>query len=218
MLVNGFLWDIIGKNFYKMHSDLKTEILRKLIHLSSLWLLVVIYYFNESANTIFFVTLIFVLSLEYIRRFNNFLGNFLNRNFGFLLRAHEKSKKIRLTGASYVMLSALCANILFSREIAIISLGVMLIADSFAAIFGKAFGRLKILDKTLVGCVIFFLFSITVIMYFSYFMNDQIIQYSFLKILFVALAATFMELFSNRLKVDDNLSITLVTGIALSII
>lgn len=201
-----------------MNPDLKTEILRKLIHLSSLWLLVVIYCFNEFANTIFFVALIFVLFLEYIRRFDNFLGNFLNRNFGSLLRAHEKAKKIRLTGASYVILSALCANVLFSQEIAIISLGVMLISDSFAAIFGKAFGRLKILDKTLVGSVTFFLFSVAVIMYFSYFMNGQIIQYNFLKIILVALCATFVELFSTKLKIDDNLSITLVTGITLSMI
>lgn len=201
-----------------MYSDLKTEILRKLIHLSSLWLLVVIYYFNSFANTIFFIALILVLLLEYLRRFDNFVGNFLNRNFGFLLRAHEKGKNIRLTGASYVILSALSANILFPQDIAIISLGVMLIADSFAAIFGKAFGRLKILDKTLVGSVTFFVFSVAVIMYLSYFMNGQIMRFDFLKILLVALAATFMELFSNKLKVDDNLSITLVTGIALSIL
>jgi len=197
---------------------LRTEIIRKSIHLSSLWTLIVINQFYALANIIFLIALGAVIGFEVVRRFDNALGDFVNQHLGFILRDHEKSKKIRFTGAFYVMLSALCANFLFSQQIAIISLGVMLIADSFAAIFGKAFGRLEILDKTLIGSVTFFLFSTAVIMHFSYFMNYGIIQYSIWQILSVSLLATLMELFSNKLKLDDNLSITLITGIALSII
>lgn len=198
--------------------NLKTEIIRKLIHLSSLWTVLVIYHLQSFANLIFIIALAVISLFELFRRLdNNPIGKAVNKIFGFMLKKQERTNKTHMTGAFYVILAALLANLLFSHQIAIISLTIMLVSDALAAITGKAFGGIKIIDKTLVGSLTFLLTAIAVMLLSDYLVNDYI-TYSFGQIIIVTLIATITELFSNKLKLDDNLSITMATGLILSII
>ena len=67
-------------------------------------------------------------------RFNKIFIRF----FGFLIRDFEE---FRLTGATYVMLSAFLILLFFDQYICIASILIMSYADTAAAIVGKKYGK-----------------------------------------------------------------------------
>ncbi len=110
-----------------------------------------------------------------------------------------------------MLLSCLIVVTLFSKIIAMASLSVTLISYSAAAIIGKKFGKHKLLDKSIEGSLAFFISAILVISYFYNFSQN------FLAIIIIAFLVTIAELFAKKIKVDDNLTITLITASSLVI-
>ena len=196
--------------------NLKKELYRKSIHLSSLWIPLFIYFVHPGVSIVFF-SLLFVgnVLIEY--------GNYkkypwARRTFGSLffrmLRNKETTHgKFQVSGSLYVLLAAIACTLLFPQPVAVISLSVMLISDTSAALFGKAYGTRKLYkNKSLEGTVAFFLSALIVNM-----LCEPIYHFTYAGVIACA-AASFAEMFEDKLEVDDNLSIPLVVGTVLVIL
>ncbi len=194
----------------------KKEVYRKAIHLSSLWIPALIY-FTQPAFSIFLFSLLFCgdALLEY--------GNYkkypwARQTFGKLffktLRDKECRRKFfQVSGSLYVLLAAIVCTLFFSKPIAIISLTVMLVSDTMAALVGKAFGtRMLYKHKSLEGTVAFFMSALLINMLF-----EPLFQFTYAGVI-ACMAATLAELYEDKIDLDDNLSIPLFVGIILTLL
>lgn len=184
---------------WKLAKNLKKELYRKSIHLSSLWIPLFIYFVHPGVSIVFF-SLLFVgnVLIEY--------GNYkkypwARRTFGSLffrmLRNKETTHgKFQVSGSLYVLLAAIACTALFPQPVAVISLSVMLISDTSAALFGKAYGTRKLYkNKSLEGTVAFFLSALIVNM-----LCEPIYHFTYAGVIACA-AASFAEMFEDKLEV-----------------
>ena len=100
---------------------------------------------------------------------------------------------------------------LFEKEVATIALTVMLISDSAAALVGRSIGKVKIYkNKTLEGTLAFFISAVVINLLFWP-------LYSFgIKSIFACVVATLAEVYEDKIKIDDNLSIPLSFAVVLT--
>jgi len=145
-----------------MQNDLlndQQELFRKIIHIGcSVIPLSYLYYFSrEQIITISgFISIGFILA-EILRRFSDKLQQIFFFIFKPLLREDEKEK--RITGATFLFVSLTLIFIFCDKNTAIPAALILTISDSFAAIFGKKFGRRKFLNKSVTGSLTFFIFG-----------------------------------------------------------
>ncbi len=190
---------------------LKFELQRKFIHLFSTFipLLYWLYFEKKEAIIIIFIAFILMVLLDLGKRYYEPVRLLYFRFLGNVLRNDEKEKDGKLfTGGTYHITGVLLSVILFDKNIAISAMLVMMVCDSFAALGGKWFGKIKIGNKTLEGSLLFFLAGILLIKYVFPFGSDN----DNLKLLAVIalLFTTLFELLPSVL--DDNISIPLVYG------
>ena len=182
----------------------KYELIRKLIHISNLIIPLLLFYYDR-----YFVLLVLVpisivfIFFDYLRINNHRVANFYNKYFSMITRDFESN---RLTGASYVFFSSSVIIYIFPKEIAILSLLIMSISDSMAAIIGQKYGKVKIFEKTLEGTTAFFLSSILLLLLFRIQLFPGILA---------IVISTLVES-SNFLRIDDNLSVPLSFSISYS--
>jgi dolichol kinase len=113
-----------------------------------------------------------------------------------------------VSGAAWVFSGAALTILLFREDIVIVSLLVLSLADSAAAIVGLKYGNTKLFQKSLEGSIAFFLTSLVIILSLTSFpLGIQIIA---------AMTATVSELFSNE-TINDNLLVPFATAATLSI-
>ncbi len=192
----------------------RKELMRKAIHLSSLWIPAAIYFMPKIVLVpILLVILIGNVVLEY--------GNFkkypwARKSFGVLffrtLRNKETSREhFQFTGAIYVLFSSLLCLCFFSKEVGAIALTVMLVSDSAAALVGRSIGRIKIYkNKTLEGTLAFFLSAVAINLLFW-----PVYPFGWLSVV-ACLVATLVEVFEDKIEIDDNLSIPIFFAAVLS--
>jgi dolichol kinase len=207
--------DSIEAKLQNNQKSIKKEIRRKAVHLSSLWMPIMIYILPQlTAVCLFLFLLIGDLIFEYGYHKRH---HWARKTFGSLfyktLRNKEMlDRKFHPTGSVYVLTAALICSCFFNKYAAIIGLTVMLVADSAAALIGKICGRIKIYkDKTLEGTLAFFFSAVLVNIILS-----NIYPFGINSILACG-AATLAELFEDKIKIDDNLSIPLLTAGILSL-
>ena len=200
----------------RVPKDYRHEVYRKGIHLSSLWIPAVIYFGGTLvASSIFLLLIAGELLLEY--------GNYkkwrwarilFSLPFLPVLRSSERQHQhFTVTGGVYVLASSLLCTLLFSNTVAAISITVMLISDTLAALVGKAVGQRKIYkNKSLEGSVAFFVSALIIMMLFN-----PLRTFTYASVI-ACFAAMFMELFEQWFELDDNFSVTLVIGIVLTLI
>lgn len=203
---------------HRFHCDkaYKKELIRKLIHLSSLWIPILIYFAHIGVSIVIFSAL-FVgdAILEYA---NYRKKPWARKTFGslfFKTLRHKETRKVRfqISGSLYVLLAAIACTLMFSKPIAVISLSVMLISDTAAALVGKAYGTRKLYkDKSIEGTVAFFLSALLVNM-----LLNPIHTFTYAGVIASAVAA-LAEMFEDKLEIDDNLSIPLFVGIILTVL
>lgn len=195
------------------------EILRKLIHLSSLWMVASLGLIPRTWNTcLFTVLLIFQLAIEYgYHKKWPFITATYGRFFSNMLRENEKGRQFRPSGAPYVLAAALMVALLFEKTIAMIALSTMLIGDTFAALIGRSFGRHKINggSKSLEGAAAFWFTSVAVLVFFVLAFR-QTPAFAIMGLVGITLAM-LAEIYEKQVKMDDNFSIPLVMGISLSL-
>ena len=186
------------------------EIARKTVHLSSLWMpFLYLYSTKETMLLILFPLTFFALVIDISRRFLPSLNYVVTKFFGYMMRKEEK-EDFAFSGATCLLVASSLTIMLFSREVAIFALTILMISDSCAALIGRKFGRTNLMDKTLEGSLSF-VFS-AILIYFFY-----IFFYQFSLPISIALLAIFMasiaELFAKKIHIDDNFTIPLAIGL-----
>ncbi len=198
------------------NKSFRRELARKSIHLSSLWIPALIYFAHPGVSIMLFALLFLGDALLEYGNFKKW--RWARRTFGILffktLRNKERVRnKFQVSGSMYVLAAAIICTLLFSKPIAAIALTVMLISDTCAALFGKAFGTRKLYkSKSLEGTLAFFLSALFVNMLY-----EPIFHFTYAGVL-ACFAATAAEMFEDKIEIDDNLSIPLFVGIILSIL
>lgn len=195
------------------------EILRKLIHLSSLWMVVSLGILPRSWNVCLFAALLFgqvMIEYGYYKKWPLLVATY-GRFFSRMLRESETGETFRLSGAPYVIAAALMVALLFERTISMVALSTMLIGDTCAALIGRKFGRHKINEgtKSIEGAMAFWLSSAAVLAFFVN-LYRQPLAFAIMGV-FGLTVAMLAEIYEKQIKMDDNFSIPLAMGISLSL-
>ncbi len=196
--------------------DYKTELMRKGIHLLSLSMAIIYYFISrELALKILIPITVFSLILDLARYFYPPYSKLFYKLFGFMLREHEiNSKKLTLSGATYVFLGVTIVVIFFPKVFVIPAIAILIIGDIFAALIGRKFGRHKFLAKSLEGTLAFFVTGSIVIL-FSPKIDNNLTEYL---IGFAAAAvAAIMENVSYGWA-DDNLTVPLAVCVTMAVL
>ena len=139
--------------------SLLPEIRRKAIHLSFI-LVPLIYLYDLLPRAIIVRGLLIAVAVsivfELARLHDARVRFFVSRMFRDLVRRHEQKQ---LLGSTYLLIAAVITIELFSKEIAVSALGALVLGDTAAALVGRAFGRIRVLGKTLEGSLAFFAVS-----------------------------------------------------------
>ncbi len=196
---------------------LKFEIQRKLIHLISTFIPLLYWLFFEKKEAIIIVSVAFVLMilLDLGKRYSEPVRLFYFKYLGTVLRKDEQLRDGKLfTGGTFHITGVFLSVLLFDKNIAIASMLVMMICDSFAAISGKWFGKIKIGNKTLEGSTFFFITGVLLIMYvFPLGNTTEHAKFFAVIALFIT---TLFELIPSI--IDDNISIPVVYGITYTLL
>lgn len=191
----------------------RDELVRKLIHLFSLSI-PIIYYFIPSTTSISILIglTIFALVVDGSRFISESFANIFYKFFGFLLRKHELDKKKKnLTGATYVLLSALLCALIFPKVIFVTAFSILIISDTMAALIGRKFGKIKFLRKSFEGTLSFFI-SASIVVLFTPKVDNLLLEY------IIGIVAAFVGAIVENISygfADDNLSIPVSVGLTM---
>lgn len=196
--------------------EYRREVYRKLIHVSSLWMpLLTCLAPRGAALGVFALGIVAVVAYEVLRRRDDALARLLNRLFGAALRPDETGARFKPSGAVYVLIAAFLTTFFFTPAIAATAMAMMLVGDAAAALVGRRYGRIVLIDgKSFEGALAFFVAALVAAAVVSAFVP---VPASFPRAAAVAaLAAALAELAARRLRIDDNLSVPLVAALALA--
>lgn len=201
-----------------MEITYREEIKRKLVHLSSLWMVaatLLLAPWRGCAAVIFLLLLLLTLVSEHdYANGGRHLGRLYGKLFGKMLRRKVNPGQWIVSGGAPVLAAALLVNLLFPAWIAASSLAVMLTGDAAAALIGRKFGRHKLINgKSAEGTCGFiaagFIALVVILMITCRPAADYYAGFA------AVILAAFAELFQKQLKLDDNLSIPLCVGLVL---
>lgn len=193
------------------------ELVRKSIHLSSLSIPIAYYYWSRQTMLEILIPLAAVSVLLDMGRFYiPTLAKWFYAAFRPLLREHERdhSRKL-LSGASYVLVSAVICIFIFPKLITVTSFSVLIISDTTAALVGRKYGKNKFFQKSLEGAAGFFISALVVITVIPK-LQDGAAEY--VVAIIGAAVATVVESASIEMRMDDNLSIPISMGLTMYIL
>ena len=186
----------------------KQELVRKATHLGALVIPGGYYFLGLERLTAFFIMLFIGLAMLLIdiSRLRNwwFWRKMASKIFSAVIRKHEKDGDF--TGATYILLTSCATIALFAKPVAIAALSFIIVGDSFAAVIGRKFGRIRIGNKSLEGSLGCFVGTIIV----AIFAPGIPLSIGLLG----AVVATLVEAWP--LGVDDNVSVPLLSGLAMT--
>jgi phytol kinase len=192
----------------------RQELLRKAVHLTSLWMPLALLIFSlKTAISLFFIALVAVGIFEYSRYKRNILWQRGLKRFSVTLRPEETDGPFTLSGAPWMLVSAILAALMFGHIIAGMGLMILMISDTLAALIGRKWGRHKLKDKSWEGTLAFAVSAIIIVFGYGYFINGLGDVIFVIPALLAVLATTITELYSKNLGLDDNLTIPLVFGV-----
>lgn len=167
---------------------------------------------RDSALTILIPLTIFTLSVDIARHFIEPIRSLIARYFGQMMRTHElDSKRLLLSGATYVLLSATFCVLIYPKVIAITAFAIMIVSDICSALFGRRFGKHPFLDKSREGTFAFIVSAwcvVSVVAVTFHASLDYIVLAGI-----GAVIGGIVEAASIRLRMDDNFSIPLSVGL-----
>ncbi len=181
----------------------KNEFFRKIIHLLSSFF-PILYLYTEKIHLLLILALanFIIIFIELNKNQMNYIGKNFNKYISFVVRPNENKQ---LMNATYLCATYFFVVLFFDKNIAIYSLLLLSISDSFAAIVGIRYGKINIIhSKTLEGTFAFIISGIFLIMIISITKN-YVIDYTtlFLGVLF----ASIIELLTPSKY--DNISVPL---------
>lgn len=122
----------------------------------------------------------------------------------------KKKEQGRFSSMSWFMASAFLTILLFEKTIAIASLMFLIFGDLFAKIFGLAYGKHRLFDKTLEGSLAYLAAAII-----GVYILITTIQASLPLLVLGAIVATIVEVLP--LPIDDNFSVAMLSGSTMTI-
>jgi len=191
------------------------EIARKLLHMCS-FLIVIFIYLTEKTTACIVIGALFVLlfigNTILLSSGFRFLNEFKVKYFSFLLRDDEKYGYI---SSNWFLLGCFLSVLLFSKEIAMLAITVLIFGDAFAALVGMKFGKHKFKNgKSWEGTLGFIGVSYLLLAGFYLFLN---LTLSFAVAALIVIPITAVsEVYSKQLKIDDNLLIPLIFGVLMT--
>lgn len=193
-------------------SAYRIELIRKGIHFCSLSIPIAYFYVPRGVALDVFIPLTLAFAaVDIARYYHSPIQEWFYRSFGWLLRERETdSRKKRLNGATYVLISATICVIVFPKIIAVTCFAILIVSDLTAALVGKRFGKHRFFSKSLEGSLGFLVSAVAVVAL------TPKIEYKFSEYLIGvggAAVGTVVEALST--EVDDNLSIPLVVGVTI---
>jgi dolichol kinase len=203
----------------------KNEIRRKLLHLFALLMPIGIFYLpawsfpSYAAPLILALLLTVCLTVEYLRSNNPDVQDAFVRYFGSMLRKEESTI---ITGATWVVGSALLCSILFIRHprITFIAFTLFILGDAVAALVGLSIGKIKIGKKSLEGSLACF-FLCLVLFYFVFPYVPGLLdawggEAPAVLIWTTSLVVTLFELIplkiTSDITINDNLAVPVIAG------
>lgn len=204
---------------YKLNNHstpFKGEIFRKLIHYSSA-AISISYLFLEKNTVLAALTVLlaFMLLFELTKYRSRYIHSLYVKYFKDMLREHEyDTGKLRINGATWVILSAIFCILVFPRNVAIMGLLMLSFADSTSALLGRLYGKKQYApNRSYVGTISFFLTGSAVMLLTPKYFGT-LKEYL---ICFIALGATTV-VDSLSPPVDDNLTIPVTCCVVLYIL
>jgi len=185
--------------------NLKVEIARKVMHVSSSAIGFFVLLFDKSFYVPILLSVSFLtISFDVLRLKYEPIRKIFNLFFNIFTRSSENKK---MTGSSFLFIGASIVAVFFDKDIAVAGLLILSFSDSAAAIVGILFGKTKLFNKSLEGSFAFFISSVVIL---------YLLGFSIAQTMFVAFIATITELLSSY-KYNDNISIPVSTCIAIYI-
>ncbi|WP_288608854.1 hypothetical protein [uncultured Victivallis sp.] len=195
------------------------ELKRKLIHLSSLWMVFAVVLIPNrwiTAGLFAFLlagTLLWEHAYACRRPVLTPLYGFF---FGRMLRKEPEPGAWIVSGGSYVLMAALLVTVLYAPLAAGGALAVMLTGDAAAALIGRRFGRHRAPNnKSWEGVAAFLLVGGGVLA--LYLASVGAPPRLFLAGAAAIIPACAAELFEKQLHIDDNFSIPVIIGFGLQL-
>ena len=200
----------------------REEVKRKLIHLSSLWMVAatiilpeIFQYGRWIVCALFAVCLVVTLVSEHdYANGGKYLGRLYGKLFRKMLRNDVKPGQWIVSGGAPVLAAALLVNVVFPCPVAAAALAVMLTGDAAAALIGRKFGKHKLVNNKSWEGTISFVLAGYIFLALTGICNQMPLPFYFAGILAV-IAGAVVELFTAQLKIDDNFTIPLTTGAVL---
>jgi len=187
----------------------KQELVRKATHLGALVIPAGYYILGLERMTAALIMLVIgltMLLIDIARMRNWWLWNKVAVHvIGKVIRKHEKAGDF--TGATYILLTSSLTIFLYQKPIAVAALSFIIVGDSFAAVIGRKFGKIKFANKSLegsLGCLL----GTTIVAVFAPGISLSVG-------ILGAVVATLVEAWP--MGVDDNVSVPLMSGLAMHI-
>ena len=152
------------------------------------------------------VTIVFI-ALDLTRFLNKQTNELFTVRFKSIFRKNESKKFSSMT---IFLVATFISILLFEKNIAITALTFLIFGDIFSKIFGLAFGRHKIFQKTLEGTLAFF--GCTLICGFVLY---NILDIPLFILIIGGITAPLVELFSFQL--NDNFTVSLISGAVMTV-
>ena len=206
----------------------KEEVNRKLLHILAVGFPAFIFYgpkqLGLSRMEVVWVMLgVFLISLtiDLSRLYSTSFRSWFFKWFGSMMRKQEATQ---LTGATYIIAGSLiCSCISLASQpfaaSAFLSLTLFILGDAVAALCGKAFGKIKVGEKTLegaIGCFVLCLVLTCVFPQLPSFLELWDRDFSWMHIIFFPLGIALLELFPikfGRIILNDNLYVPAIVSL-----
>jgi len=177
------------------------EIRRKIMHVYPIAIPIGYTYLSKETALMILIPIgacyvFFDILRHFHQGFKKVFDRVITSNF---LREHEK---YGLIGSSYFVFGAVLSIAVFPKEVAIVSLYILIICDATAGIVGSSWGRIRIFGKTLEGSIAFFISGMIVIAF--------TMRHNLLWGVLAVIGGALVELIPTGL--DDNFTIPLVAG------
>jgi dolichol kinase len=179
----------------------RVEITRKLVHLGTL--VVPAGYALTDESTVLYCLVPFFfcfLLVDLLRQVHPGIASIFRKHIE--PRVLREKERFTWMGATYFLFSSLLTILLFPKNIAIVSLLILILSDTAAAIVGKWIGGIRIFNKTLEGSAAFLVVALIIV-----WLSPKLDR---LAGSLAAFGATLIELLP--LGLDDNLTIPMIAG------
>ena len=191
----------------------RQEVLRKMVHLSSLWMPFSLFYLPRLFNVIMFGTFAVLNVLIEIAVFRQvpYVTPLYKKLFGKMAR-ESKPGEFRFSGAPPMYASACLTALCFSNRVASCAFAILILSDTSAALIGRKWGRHRFFNgKSLEGSLAFLLSGWIIAA--CYCAAGGLTGGTVAIWLAGVAVSCIAEFFNEQIHLDDNFTIPLLFGV-----